>query len=672
MPQGTNTKVPANNFVHNPSADTVLTAPAGGQADVELDFFNDYPDVAVYYLDTDGLPGEDWAAGDGEEFQVMAAASAGGSLRLTLTPPLGATAGEYPFRTRIMSGGVVIGGVIPLILRVDPPLPSPSIPSEPALPIPSEPPLALPEIKSRAYSQDDPISVIDLPSSERLDDPEIYEDPIVSEASVLDPRDGAVFSLPPGGSLLLRFAFHNDAPQERTYILDEDRSLESDWITLVQDQVNLTRNGRGEVSVRLTPPLHAEPGEYPFLVTIGPQGGVLTPCALTLCVLAAPAVHVSAKEIVVKTGPFAPALDFQLLVESAGNADTAFRIAVKATPAEAEAGTAEAPRGAGDLYETPQWRYLFDKEMETLRSPANGREPQPVPIRLRFRRKGIWWLGFRESHSVRIAAVPVTDAANGGKPGNTVRLTGVRWRLLPVPLFIAVPLLILALFLLSGGARTVDVAGTAYQGNDGRYWVVDPPGAKKNITLNWTASWFALLRLTARTGDTITTSKIRLGSGTFRDTVEVNGNDRRKDYEYRISRLIGGADQDNAVSFIYTMPGTPLKVIEGTTGSPLEGSVVSLKVPEHGSAHLLLSNAATREYRLDWYLVKRLSHASAYQFPYVTDHGTLAPHGKETEDFVIQRNPAVPLDPLNQSNKIVFITTDSGRPMLTVKLVPAP
>ena len=335
----------------------------------------------------------------------------------------------------------------------------------------------------------------------------------VAEPSLLDPADGTVVTLRPGETMLLRFPFVNVGSREQTYILDENRDLADGWLTLVQDQVNLTRNGSGELSVRLTPPEHADPADYPFMITLGPQGGVLTTRSITLSVMATPSVRLSAKNKVLKVGPLAPFVEFPLAVENAGNADTAFRVSVKAPRTEDAAGGT--PAGPGDLYETPQWRYLFDKELETLRSPAAGREPRPVPIIVRVRPKGIWWFGFKQSHQFRVAAVPVTEPNNGGKAGNTVDLTAIRSRYLPIPMLLLIPILLLILMFFSGGANDLSVTNPQFtEGNT--YWIVEPKNSlSKELNLKWTARPLAMLRLTGTPegADTPAVSKVQIGSG---------------------------------------------------------------------------------------------------------------------------------------------------------------
>lgn len=516
--------------VRDPKPRTVLTAPAGGRAEAEFTFFNDSPDVAGFCLDVAGLAA-DWVGGSGPDCEAMAAASGGGTLALTLAPPAHAAGGDYEVRIRILSGGVPLGGETPLILRVEPAaaqkalpaseavsaasilIPSILIPSTPVNgsnggeaggeavkkagegdqaphePVtdqtPHRPPMPEPEEKTQVLVD------MDLPAEEVPEEVEAAREP-----SALDPPDGASLALSPGDTLLVRFGFSNDGPRERTYILDEDGSLTPGWLTLVKDQVNLTRNGRGEVSLRLTPPPDARPGDYPFAVTVGPQGDILTSRLLTLAVAATPAVKITAAQPQINIGPLGTYADFPLAVESVGNADTAFRIAVKAPPVK-RGEEAKSVRGSDTVYETPQWRYLFDREAETLRSAGGGHPPRPVNLRFRLQRRGAWWLGFQESHQVTITAVPVTDPGNGGKTENVLELTAVRRRPLPFPGVFALLLLIPLLLLLVVKASYLGVSN-AYV-SDSVYYVLGTPGGGQAMTarLRWEAPFFAFVNVSA-------------------------------------------------------------------------------------------------------------------------------------------------------------------------------
>ena len=783
-------------FVQNPAAGSVLTARAGGQADAEFDFTNDSPDVAGFELAVEGLS-SDWLGGVGPAFGTMVAASGGGSLRLSLTPPLEAPVGEYDFAVRILSGGDAIAPATKLVLRVDPPdeamlaaaqaatapppvvhvpepepvpppipvvvvvpepepaplpeppkveLPKPPKPApvvqaapvvepipalkpEPPAPKPAPPVIRAPEPEQVVFAPEPKPPVIPppvqpvprpRPTPPPLPDPEpepvVFapepapvvaarpaqpvpkprpaapppppapepeQEPVLvdykpavtpsaahdeedadaapheEEPYVLDLPDGGAIALKPGEAKLLRFAFTNETQREVTYVLDEDRSLPDAWITLVQDQVNLTRNGKGDVSLRLSPPLNAEPGDYPFSVTLGPQGGILTPRALTLTVQATAAVKLAVKDTVVKIGPMASFADFALTVESAGNADTAFRLGVR--PPETDGN---GQRSATPVYETPQWRYLFDKELETLRSPATGRAPRPVPIRLRIQRKGPWWFGFRETHQVHIAAVPVTEPANGGKSGNDITVTAVRQRFWPMPYLTLIPLFLLLMILGSSGAGDLSVTEGKYQYHDGAtnvYWVA-PPGQQKDVSLEWTAPKTALLRLSGALGTSPVFSRVVLGGGEYQDHITMNSSERSQDYNYQISRLIGGGDRTVAMRFVQTSTVTPLEVDDTTAAShALSGPEVTLLVPKGKIAKLTLKNDAKTFNALNYWLVKPLSPSASFKFLYSKNEGSLQQH--QADDYPIVGSGAV-----GDTDQVVFVTTDAAKPVLTVNL----
>jgi hypothetical protein len=374
------------------------------------------------------------------------------------------------------------------------------------------------------------------------------EEPEIVERSMVDPRDGTVISLKPGDTMLVRFSFRNDQRNQRMYVLEEDRSLEQGWLVFVQDQVNITANGTGELSVRVTPPASAAPGTYPFKLSTGLQGATLNPCNLLLEVQPTPAVKLTTKQALVKQGPFGRTVDFALTAESAGNADTSFRIAVKDPTVEpAQKGEAQKP---DDIYETNEWRYLFDKEFETLESKAVNRPPTPVPVRVRLLRKGIWWFGFKETHKAVVKAVPVTDPANGQKPVNEVELTAVRWRLLPIPGFLAVPLLALMFIALASKPEGLTVLNSrvgqdaerqvthyiVQMTDETKGWKQGKPKVSMEAVLRWRAPWYALLKVHGPDGS----RTLMGGRKEYRIPVEVPANDYGKDkvYTYEVSSFV--------------------------------------------------------------------------------------------------------------------------------------
>jgi hypothetical protein len=532
--------------------------------------------------------------------------------------------------------------------------------------------------------------VIDLETQRRRpgadQEPDEDEEPEIVEQSVLDPRDGTSISLKPGETMLLRFGFRNDQRGTRTYVIDEDRSLESGWIVLVQDQVNINANGTGEVSVRLCPPITAAPGTYPFEVRTGPLGSTLTPCHLQLEVQPTPAVKLTAKQPLVKTGPFGRAVDFELTAESAGNADTTFRVAVRDPSIETD--DQGNPRGPDEIYETPQWRYLFDKEFETLESKAVGRPPNPIAVKFRALRKGIWWFGFKETHKARVKAVPVTDPANGMKPGNSVDLTAVRWRLLPIPGFLAGPLAVILFLLLASGASDLKVTN-AYGVGRSYYivqlrdenWTEGKPVVNLQARLAWSAPWYALLKLKA-TEDNRTDTHLFVHGG-FRDDVAVEeyGNKLRRTYE--VSPILRPGGDPVQVRFVPLRTDMKLLLtigprmapvdeferdeVLGEEKIPLKSREVTVDVPLDGSTRVNFSNLtdANRGLMILLWPVNVPTNFRIENFN-LTD-STQIPAGA-TATAKITFTGQVPGDGSDVEEDWQFVTTDATHQVLHVRL----
>jgi hypothetical protein len=480
----------------------------------------------------------------------------------------------------------------------------------------------------------------------------------------------------------------NDTPREKTYILDEDRSLDGAWLTSKQDQVNLTRNGRGELSIRVHPPANAEPGDYPFGITVGPQGGVLTQRNLVLSVQATPAVKVTAKANVVKVGGLTKDVVFPLTVESIGNADTAFRIAVKALPGGSETDGEEGPRGPGDVYETAQWRYVFDKELDTLRTPSSGQAPHPVAISLRIRRKGIWWFGGKETHTVRVAAVPVTEPGNGGKPGNSVELTAVRWRIVPFPYLLLLPILLIFMAFGSKGADTVALANSVWTAssdtsNAAEYYVVrngsnftaDNTGSGGTIsdTLQWKAPPYALLRISMRdvTDSSVPTqTAYHLGGGSLPISAKVSNSLSNVEYDYTITNLSGGSGQEIDVHYVYNDDTVSMQLADNHHRT-YNGSSATIFVPPGSSGiKLLLGNGSSKATSLNVWLVGLSQTSTPFNTTY--SKGTFVlpanyPVGTEnnTYNFPITWSDS---SSSPEDYTFVLITNDSRRPVIQVHL----
>ncbi len=725
---------PAKTRAHDPKPGATLAVSAGSVVEAEFSFFNDSPDVAGFCLDVAGLA-DDWVSGAGIDCEAMAAASGGDILLLRLSPPANAALGDYEFRVRILSGGIPVGREIPLALRVQPgrasapaapvelvedappkrtraavrppvssPPPAESSPAWEPTPVEADtaprkttrepevlraevaasPPLPVsPPLRFRPVPPPPPPEPVervpflvdmDTPNEEELEGDEITGP--VLEPSVLEPQDGVSLTLCPGETLLLRFAFTNDGPRERTYILDEDGALPPDWVTLVKDQVNLTRNGRGEVSLRLKPPLNADPGDYPFAVTVGPQGDALTSRLLTLAVAATPAVKLTAREMRVKIGPFGTFADFPLSVESVGNADTAFRIAVKAPPVK-QGEEAKNTRGSETVYETPQWRYLFDREVDTLRSAGAGRAPRPINLRFRLQRRGAWWLGVQESHSVTVAAVPVTDAANGGKTENSVELTAIRRRLLPFPAAFAL-LFLIPLFLLIVVKASYLGVTNAYVANNVYYVLGTAAGGPTQLAkLRWEAPFFAFVNVSATQNGETEVHWLRHGHE--EDTVSDTAYGLEKTYEVTRRKI--------TVRFVPLKTDHKLQITQGDLDyshrrdvplKPLKQGVEKIgedNVPVQSATYLLL---VPRDRNVPLNLLNTTPRSSSANIQYWVvqrpDPGFFTVMDIKDNDQIGPTTAAAPLKlratggATSAGQELTLVTTDGGNQIVHIKL----
>ena len=607
----------------------------------------------------------------------------------TQAPVPGPAPDPVPEQAAVAAESVAVPQTEPAVVQAPAPKPEPEPVTTAALspvrdpapaPRPAPPPPrpaprpAAPPPPPEPYESEPVLVDIAQPMEAREDeDPDVPE---TTEPSVLEPPDGACLTLRPGETLLVRFAFTNDGPRERTYILDEDGSLEPGWVTLVKDQVNLTRNGRGEVSLRLKPPIDARPGDYPFAVTVGPQGDVLTSQVLTLVVAATPAVKIVADETRVNIGPFGSFADFPLSVESVGNADTAFRIAVKAPPVK-QGDEAKNTRGSETVYETAQWRYLFDREIDTLRSAGSGRPPRPVNLRFRLQRRGPWWLGLQETHSVTVTAVPVTDTANGGKTENIVELTAVRRRFLPFPAPFALLLLVPLILLLVVKASYLG-ATNAYVANN-VYYVLGTPGSNAPMVarLRWDAPFFAFVNVSSvQNGET---SVHWMRHARDEDKVGDVGYGLEKTYEVTRKKItvrfvpvktdhklqITTGDLDYAHRRDSPLPPVAQAVEKvGEDGVPVQSATYALNVPRGRNVPLNLMNMTSRasSANIQLWVVAR-PDPSFFAVLDSKDNDQISPM-TAAAPLKIRVTGASPSD----TQELTLVTTDGGNQIVHIKL----
>jgi hypothetical protein len=271
----------------------------------------------------------------------------------------------------------------------------------------------------------------------------------------------------------------------------------------------------------------------------------------------------------------------------------------------------------------------------------------------------------REKHTVRVGGVPVTDADNGGKANNTVELTALRWRFLPFPAWLLIPLFLIFSMFLSAGAGKLDVTNAKLY-ESGVYWVAGTAGTGP-IDLRWDSSPLALLKLREATSNT-TLKSLTMGSGHFSASGTASVVEPKNTYHFTVGPLLGGNDQTATVNYLFTRKETPLEVIGGAGAATTEnGFEFTLEVPENGSAGFRLRNAAQQDLRLNYYTVKPLDPSSAF-LPNIPLTDGVLQHGEmsRAEDFVFKRNGD--RGHVGDEDTLVLATTDANRPIVTVKL----
>ncbi len=518
------------------------------------------------------------------------------------------------------------------------------------------------------------------------DDDETDQAPApMADRVVLDPKDGTVISLRPGETGLVCFRFSNiipsgQRPESRTYVLQEDRALPSDWIRLVQDQVNVTPNGTGELRVLLTPPKSAEPANYPFTLSSGPYGMALTPCGLILNVQAVPSVSLRSKESASTTGPFGRNCDFELTVENSGNADSAYRVSVKDPQVDRdEYGVPTAP---DDLHEVPHWRYLFDRELDSLVTPSSAKTRQPNVHRLRLHRRGVWWLGWKESHRVRVAAFPVTDPANGKKTGNAIDVTAKRWRIFPLPWFLMAPLTIAALVLLGSGSGPIIVTN-AFDGEGDQKYILgsDKPEATGEMAVlaEWDAPIYAWLSVT-KTEDGRSSSIDEASKTTIADKVAVTDYGDKKVVEYSVRPVLLPSGQRATVRFVPQKSDDILRLFAGGVqiqGTPIEQPYAGDSQKVRGLEYLVAvpAGGVTLTFQN---ITRRTGNAQS-----VVLWSVRSPLGHRVSDFATAENftllradsaidPKITPDGSQAEAEWWILTTDRVHRFIKIKLRPSP
>lgn len=441
---------------------------------------------------------------------------------------------------------------------------------------------------------------------------------------ITDAKNGTQILVKPGETVLVKFTVRHDVqkgqrPASRTFRLQHNRALKEDWIDIVVPTLNVKPNGTGELAVMLRPPLDAEPANYPFSVEVGVQGQVFVPTQYVLTVQPVPVVQVEAEKREVKIGPFGRDVPFKLRVASAGNSETAYRLAVK----DPKAADRDDLLQHEDLYEQGHWQYNFDRELADLVSQSSDGKPTPQSHHLTARRRGIWWFGFVEKHPMRVAAVPVTDPNNSNNPSNTVELVARRWRLIPMAAFLFWPLVLLFWMFFTGGSTTVEVMN-AYPADDRRVIVMAssmvPKEREANIPLQLRIDRSSFLKPKLFLTQGKNTRELPLREG---QSITLNANDYVSNAQLVLKDFMGrtiqttditalGHRTDGLLMFAGIDPATQqmrpltaappwMSIGEPTNSEKAGNSVVAtykIRLPASGGRRIYLLNSSSLDKRL--------------------------------------------------------------------------
>jgi len=504
------------------------------------------------------------------------------------------------------------------------------------------------------------------------------------DREVQSPANGTAISAKPGERIRLKFSVKNDASSVSNYEISYDWTHAERWISLEQQIVSLDPDANGWVSCLLEPPLNARAGNYRFHVRYGVLGQPPQNVSLTLSVGAVPSVALSAKQSNVMIGPMGRTIDFALKVQNPSNADTAYRLAAK--DPEAQYDRDGNPVGDDNLYEVPKWRFLVDRELDNVEAPRPDRPAQPVDQRVRIIRKGIWWLGWKESVKATIAATPVTDPRNAGVTGNAIQIKASRWRIFPLPWFLMVPILFMLMILLGSAPSNVRVTN-ALLGDDNEAYILGD--GQKDVAFDvpmpveiaYEAPGYAMVGATKMIGQ----NTVPVGGGghnTVKDSVTVPqrsyGNEQDTTYSVR-SKFFGGGEsvrvhfvpwRTKGIFAINDTNGRPLpfKTEDFTfAGRTIPSRVYEVEVPTSGMRGLQIRNltATSSTSSLQVYSVRM---PGGFEIANMRNPRNVALNngGTEFPKIAVSGGGETP-----EESIWLLATTDADCPVVQIKLRPA-
>ncbi|MBC8063489.1 MAG: hypothetical protein H7Y17_01560, partial [Chlorobia bacterium] len=158
--------------------------------------------------------------------------------------------------------------------------------------------------------------------------------------------------------------------------------------------------------------------------------------------------------------------------------------------------------------------------------------------------------------------LPVTDKENNKKQGNVISITGSRWRVFPLPMFLMIPLTLIALVLLGSGGDNLRVTN-GVQGDDGAFYVLgtEPNQGQLNVKLKWSAPLYAILKLNRLDQGRSSTIDTQREAAADKATVQDYGQAQKISYELGSKFFGGGIKTD--VRFVPMKTDGMVQIMDG-------------------------------------------------------------------------------------------------------------
>lgn len=499
---------------------------------------------------------------------------------------------------------------------------------------------------------------------------------------LIDPSSDAVVAVRSGDSIRVVLNFVS-GPNGGRYVLevkdDGHPELDAPFVTLLRQAVDPAPEKPDYLEFRIDVPIDAPPQDHKLRIVRGLAMNA-EQSVLKLRVQPTVEVRTEIETPRVVVGPVRSFADFKIDVVNAGNVGTACRLSARRP---SETGRVEEIAEREDIASDGPWRYLFDTELQNVPGSRGGR----ISHRFRVAWYGIWWLGWFKRQKVAVVATPVTDASNHGSLRNVTLLEAVRWRLLPLPWFLAVPLLLLVFgFFFTATASISDLTVTNAVDNGTYYYVLQTrpdgwhtPDQQEDVILEaklkWNArtSWVRVTPSQENAKHKPEISQIRDNGVTARLNLERDYDDDRLSVDVASIFGTGGDHLRRNVRFVTARTKDMLHLVPvGIRGSAKElprtkegwtQIEIDLQVNPDSTVKIVPKNASTAN-QIKLYLFKKPAKYNVEGLG-LSEARDVRPGGEGTP---ITLRPTEALGPEGDSLEIV--TTDAAFQLIKIKLVP--